>query len=249
MSLKSTNTITLTEKARVAEAKNVSNKVVEKNHPDEAVGVVCLVDNVYQVVEYSEITSETARLRTESGKLTFSAGNICNHFFTLDFLKNVCSLEQESQLYHHVAKKKIPYLNKDGKTVTSSTPNGIKIEKFVFDVFKFSERFAVLEVKREDEFSPLKNADKPDGIGGDSNPRTSRWALMSLHHRLIASAGGQVADQSGKVITVEESCSNTEREYPVQVEISPLLSYAGEGLDNLVRNKTLPSPVHLTLQQ
>nr|XP_039269643.1 UDP-N-acetylhexosamine pyrophosphorylase-like [Styela clava] len=224
-------------------------KVVEKNHPDEAVGVVCLVDNVYQVVEYSEITSETARLRTESGKLTFSAGNICNHFFTLDFLKNVCSLEQESQLYHHVAKKKIPYLNKDGKTVTPSTPNGIKMEKFVFDVFKFSERFAVLEVKREDEFSPLKNADKPDGIGGDSNPRTSRWALMSLHHRLIASAGGQIADQSGKVITVEESCSNTEREYPVQVEISPLLSYAGEGLDNMVRNKTLPSPVHLTLQQ
>lgn len=223
-------------------------KVVEKNHPEEAVGVVCLVNDVYQVVEYSEISSETAHLRTESGKLTFSAGNICNHFFTLQFLQNVCSRAQESQLHHHVAKKKIPYLNKDGETVTPTTPNGIKMEKFVFDVFKFSERFAVLEVKREDEFSPLKNADKPDGIGGDSNPRTSRWALMSLHHRLIESAGGQVAGQSGNAVTAAESCSNTAGEYPVQVEISPLLSYSGEGLENLVRNKTLTSPIHLTEQ-
>ncbi len=54
--------------------------------------------------------------------------------------------------------------------------------------------FAVLEVLREDEFSPLKN-----GPGADKDtPTTARNALMDLHYRQLLAAGVSIVDTSGK---------------------------------------------------
>ena len=187
-------------------------KVVPKASPSESVGVVARRGDKFSVVEYSEISREQAERRTPAGELAFRAGNIANHFYTVDFLKEVESFEDE--LAFHIARKKIPYVGEDGKTIKPTKPNGMKLEMFVFDVFPFTKRFAVLEVARNEEFSPLKNA---PGTGSD-DPETSRRDLLAQHRRFLEAAGA----------TVEEG---------VEIELSPLVTYAGEGLES-VKGKT-----------
>nr|CAD7586157.1 unnamed protein product [Timema genevievae] len=198
-------------------------KVVEKVNPTEAVGVVCEVGDRFQVVEYSEITQKTAEKRNNDGRLTFSAGNICNHFFTRQFLRNIAD-EHEKDLKLHVAKKKIPYIDTDGSCYKPEKPNGIKMEKFVFDVFPYSERFVTWEVERSVGFSPLKNSDS----AGKECPATARSDLMALHRRYLEAAGATIVDSKDFIC-----------------EISPLLSYAGENLRSLVVNKKMRSPIIL----
>nr|XP_023024177.1 UDP-N-acetylhexosamine pyrophosphorylase-like [Leptinotarsa decemlineata]XP_023024178.1 UDP-N-acetylhexosamine pyrophosphorylase-like [Leptinotarsa decemlineata]XP_023024179.1 UDP-N-acetylhexosamine pyrophosphorylase-like [Leptinotarsa decemlineata] len=187
-------------------------KVIPKRIPNEPVGVVCEVDGVFQVVEYSEISEVTASQRNRLGELVFNAGNICNHLFTTDFLENMSEVNAD-ELDLHVAQKKIPFIGDNLEIIRPTDPNGIKIEKFIFDAFKFSLNFVVWEVPRCTDFSPLKNCDNTSR----DCPATCRRDLLKLHKRYVQRAGG--------VVVCDE------------LEISPLLSYAGENLEEIVRGK------------
>ncbi|ORY54578.1 UDP-N-acetylglucosamine pyrophosphorylase [Pseudomassariella vexata] len=189
----------------------ISTKVVRKRDSTESVGLILLKNGKPDVVEYSEIDQATAEAKDpkQPDVLKFRAANIVNHYYSFDFLN------QSFELPHHVARKKIPCVDVEtGNSVKPEKPNGIKLEQFVFDVFPqlALEQFACLEVKREDEFSPLKNKAPEEGLGED-NAKTSRRDIKFQGKKwLVEKAGATVKSEDG-------------------VEISPLTSYAGEGLD------------------
>lgn len=148
-------------------------------------GVICLNKSKFAVVEYSEIGDDLAKTTDPTGALVYNAANIANHFYTLDFLKQVQVFEDK--LEYHIARKKIKHVDLEtGLQVSPTSNNGIKLELFIFDVFPFTERMAVLEVPRSEEFSPLKNATGPD------SPETSRNDILALHCRFAKDAGATV---------------------------------------------------------
>lgn len=49
-------------------------KCVPKISPDEAAGVICLKNNKFNVIEYSEIDPELAKKTSSDGKLVYNAG-------------------------------------------------------------------------------------------------------------------------------------------------------------------------------
>jgi UDP-N-acetylglucosamine/UDP-N-acetylgalactosamine diphosphorylase len=146
-----------------AASKNVdiATKVVRKRNAKESVGLILQKNGKPDVVEYSEIDAATAEAKDSSNSelLKFRAANIVNHYYSYRFLESIP--EWSRKLPHHVARKKIPTVDLNtGEPVKPDKPNGIKLEQFVFDCFPLlpMDKFACMEVRREDEFSPLKNA-------------------------------------------------------------------------------------------
>ncbi|KAL1848788.1 UDP-N-acetylglucosamine pyrophosphorylase [Paecilomyces lecythidis] len=195
---------------------DIATKVVRKRNASESVGLILLKNGKPDVVEYSEIDKETAEAKDpkQPDVLKFRAANIVNHYYSFRFFESIETWSHK--LPHHVARKKIPHVNTEtGETVKPEKPNGVKLEQFVFDVFPMTplDKFASIEVKREDEFSPLKNA---KGTGED-DPDTSKRDIMQQGQRWIEKAGGVVVSEGEAT----------------GVEVSPLISYAGEGLEFL----------------
>jgi UDP-N-acetylglucosamine/UDP-N-acetylgalactosamine diphosphorylase len=207
----------------ISQHADCGNKVVWKAGAHEKVGVIAEKHGKSCVVEYSDITEEMAERIDSNGRLVFGAGNICNHYYTLDFLKDVV-LPKLGNMYH-IARKKIPYYDEGNRsTVTPTTNNGIKLESFIFDVFPFAAQMAVLDVLREEEFAPVKNA---PGSSSDS-PETARAYISKLAKKWVVNAGGILKGGS------DESIS----------EVAPLTSYGGEGLED-VKGKEIVCPFSL----
>ncbi|KAI8342050.1 nucleotide-diphospho-sugar transferase [Chlamydoabsidia padenii] len=213
-------------------------KVVRKTEPEEPVGVVCRRGGRYGVVEYSEISQELSEKRDQDGSLTLRAANIANHFFSTAFLNRVP--EFAGELEYHIAKKKIKHVDlATGQQVTPTSNSGMKLECFVFDVFPFAHNFAVLEVDRKEEFSPLKNA---PGSGVDC-PETSRRDIIAQHVRFIQAAGGSVKGVPQNIVEASQVPDD------LTFELSPWVSYAGEGLSDVVNGKVILPPAVIETRQ
>lgn len=185
------------------------NKVVWRAGKSEKVGVTAEANGKMHILEYSEIPPQLAEVEDNHGKLLFGAANICNHYLKVSFLLDVVVPNMSS--VYHIAKKKIPFFDfEQNKSISPSQPNGIKLESFIFDVFPMADRWVVVESYREDEFAPVKNE---PGNPSDS-PDTARAMISNQAKKWLKAAGANLINEDAGIC-----------------EISPLLSYQGEGLE------------------
>jgi UDP-N-acetylglucosamine/UDP-N-acetylgalactosamine diphosphorylase len=178
---------------------NMSAKIVAKRNPHEKVGVIAKINGEISVIEYSDLSKEDMEAQNPDGNLKYHAGSIAIHMFRRDFIEQLTT--ENFSLPFHVAHKKIPYLNEQGQLIEPQSPNGYKFEMFIFDALPFAHKVKIMEVRREDEFSPIKNA-----TGSDS-PATAKRDLMNYHARLLQRCGVAVPfdDQKNVIGSVEIS--------------------------------------------
>ena len=173
-------------------AADVSVKVCAKRGPDEGLGAVAIRDGRNMIVEYTELSDAQKGARQPDGRLRFRYGSVAIHVFSLGFLERAAA----TPLTLHVAHKKVPFCGDDGRVVAPDAPNAFKFEKFIFDVIPLADRVLNVEFRREDEFSPVKNAT------GDDSPLTSRRDMSRKFAGWLQACGVEVPGDGAGYPTV-----------------------------------------------
>ena len=138
------------------------------------------------------------------------------------------SLNAAASLPYHRSEKTIPRLGPNGVTVVPKGKNGIKFEAFVFDALAFAERCVMMEVRREEEFAPVKNKE------GEDSPATAVAMMCDLFGGWLTRLGVRLkTDELGRVA--------------VPVEVSPLFAMDEEELRKRIRGLKIDGerPVYL----
>jgi UDP-N-acetylglucosamine/UDP-N-acetylgalactosamine diphosphorylase len=159
----------------------MSSKAIPKAHDLEKVGNFAMGDGKLMVIEYSDLPDALAVKKNANGERLFDAGSIAIHVLSRDFVERITV--GDLKLPYHRAIKKVPFIDEKGNTVKPSEPNAIKLEQFVFDAIPLAKNSIVVQTKRAEEFSPVKNAD-----GADS-PAACRRDLIARAVRWLESAG------------------------------------------------------------
>jgi UDP-N-acetylglucosamine/UDP-N-acetylgalactosamine diphosphorylase len=168
----------------------MSSKMVAKAYPEEKVGHFCVQQGRLVVVEYSDLPLDRQReLDPATGRLRFHAGNVAIHVIDREFARRMSA--GENRLPFHRADKKIPGIDAAGKPVQPAAPNVAKFEMFVFDALPYAKNPIVIETRRADDFSPVKNAE-----GADS-PQTCRDDQLRQFARWLCAAGATVETDEG----------------------------------------------------
>ncbi len=158
----------------------MSSKMVIKAYAGEKVGHFCRQHGKLIVVEYSDLPASLQQEKDASGNLRYLAGSIAIHILDREFIRRLAraGAGEHGALPFHRADKKIPAVDAAGNPVKPDKPNGVKFEMFVFDALPFARNPVVIETLRQDDFSPVKNAegvDSPQTCRDDQVRQFARW--------------------------------------------------------------------------
>jgi UDP-N-acetylglucosamine/UDP-N-acetylgalactosamine diphosphorylase len=175
-------------------------KVLAKAHPEEKVGHLVRVGGRDRVVEYTELTAEDVRATAADGTLVYRWGSPALHCWSVDFLARLVRSGATLPL-HRSAKPLEAWVDGAVREV-----QGWKFERFVFDLLPLAARSVGMEIDREAEFAPVKNAD-----GADS-PATAVELASREYARWLEAAGVRVELPRGALIELSPLLAATERQ-------------------------------------
>lgn len=165
-----------------AEGADVVTKVLPKVDPDERVGHLVRVGGHDRIVEYTELTPEQVRQVGADGELIYRWGSPAMHCFAVAFLSGLSRAGFTLPL--HRSRKPIrAWVGGREQEVP-----GWKSERFIFDLLPAAPVSLGLEVARDDEFAPVKNA------AGVDSPATAVALASGLYGRWLAALGVAVAE-------------------------------------------------------
>ena len=196
----------------------MSSKAVTKADDKERVGNFCLADGKLCVIEYSDLPDKLAEARNPDGTRRFDAGSIAIHVLSRAFVERLTSDTDALQLPWHRAEKRVATIDDAGNALDPAEPNGVKLEMFVFDAIPLAKNAMVMYTRREEEFSPVKNA-----TGVDSAV-SARRDLIRRAARWLAAAGVDVPTKG-------------DGEPAATIEISPAFALDADDLRQQLRTK------------
>jgi UDP-N-acetylglucosamine/UDP-N-acetylgalactosamine diphosphorylase len=185
----------------VLEQSDVVTKVLEKAHPDEKVGHLVRVGERDRVVEYTELSAEETRARNAGGELVYRWGSPALHAWRVGFLAALGARGYRPPL-HRSAKPLQAWVAGERRAV-----DGWKHERFVFDLIAEAERSVGLEIEREAEFAPVKNAEGPD------SPQTAVALAHAQYVSWLEAAGVDVALPPGDLVEISPLLAATREQF------------------------------------
>jgi len=187
----------------------MSSKTIPKSDANEKVGNFVQAGQRIHVIEYSDLDPALAQRKNADGSLSFNAGSIAIHVLRTSFVERL-NQGDRLRLPWHRALKKVPCLDERGNLLRPDKPNAVKLEQFVFDAVPLAENALIYTTRREEEFSPVKNASGADSLATSQRDQIRRCA------RWLRDCGVSVPLRDGEVDAV--------------LEISPLLALDAQQL-------------------
>ncbi|MFI5355928.1 MAG: UTP--glucose-1-phosphate uridylyltransferase [Opitutales bacterium] len=203
----------------------MSSKMVPKAYAGEKVGHFCAQRDRVVVVEYSDLPATVQAETDPQGRLRYLAGSIAIHVLDREFVRRMArGGATQAALPFHRADKKIPTIDDAGRPVKPAKANGVKFEMFVFDALPFARNPVVIETRRADDFSPVKNAE------GVDSPQTCRDDQLRQFARWLRANGA----------AVDTDASGLPR---VALEVAPGFGYDDDSFAEEWRRLPAPPPV------
>lgn len=147
----------------ILEKSEMSAITLAKTNAHEKVGNFCVADGRLYVIEYSDLPEDLALAVNADGSLKFVAGSPAIHVINRAFVERLTA-GGRLELEWHRADKKIKCIDQNGEPVVPESPNGVKLESFIFDALKLADKTMIFEADRKEEFAPTKNATGVDSV-------------------------------------------------------------------------------------